>query len=48
MNKQEARIELRLPKEVKEKFQLYAKKHNTTMSKLIYSFILFTLDKDDE
>ena len=35
-----SRIEIRLPSSVKEQFQEIAKKKNTTISKLLYEFII--------
>lgn len=39
-NKKTSRIEIRLPEDIKNKFFIFAQQNNTTMSKIIYNFIL--------
>lgn len=45
-NIDKGRIEIRLPASDKEAFYDYAKEHNTTMSRLIYEFIISKIDKE--
>lgn len=45
-NNKNSRIEIRLPLDIKEKFQNYAKKNNTSISKLLYNFILSTIKEE--
>lgn len=43
----DARIEIRLPINVKQTLVQLAKKRNTTMSKIIYSLILDEIEKEN-
>lgn len=47
MEIEKSRIEIKLPKSDKEAFQNYAKTHNTTMSRLIYEFIISKIEKEN-
>lgn len=44
---EKGRIEIKLPLADKEAFQTYAKTHNTTMSRLIYEFIISKIKKEN-
>ena len=44
---EKSRIEIKLPKADKNAFQEYAKEHNTTMSRLIYEFIVSKIKKEN-
>lgn len=46
-NNSKGRIEIRLPAADKEAFYKYAKAHNTTMSRLIYEFIVSIINKKE-
>lgn len=41
-----SRIEIRLSSSIKEQFQEIAKKKNTTISKLLYGFIINTIKEE--
>ena len=42
-----SRIEIRLPSNIKEQFQEIAKKKNTTISKLLYEFIINIIKEEE-
>ena len=44
----DSRIEIRLPLHLKESFQAIAKSKNTTMSKMIQSYILSVIKEEDK
>ena len=44
----DSRIEIRLPLQLKESFQKVAKSKNTTMSKMIQSYILSVIKEEDK
>ena len=45
MKNKNSRIEIRLPENIKNNFQDYAKKNNTTMSAILLAYILQILEK---
>lgn len=46
MKTKNSRIEIRLPEQIKDQFQLLANKKNTTMSAILLEYILFLLRKE--
>ena len=46
-NNKNARIEIRLPEDVKNRFLKLALQRHTTASELIYNFILTTLEAEE-
>ena len=47
-NNKDSRIEIRLPLNIKEKFQKVAKEKNMSISKMLYNYILSVIKEDEK